>query len=72
MGGDMARHDPERYRADDPEWQGVLSARGVERLEAYCEQLNRNDWIANSGKLYYVASRAKADGTTEHFVERHI
>lgn len=24
------------------------------------------------GKLYYVASRTRADGTTEHFVERHL
>lgn len=66
----MARHDPERYRADDPTWQRVMSLSGVDRLKAYVEQLNCNRWIADSGKLYFVNKREKADGSIEHFVDR--
>lgn len=68
----MARHDPEQYRGDDPAWRRVMEARGRDKLVAYAEQLNNLSWVAASGKLYYVASRTKADGTTEHYVDRHI
>lgn len=68
----MARHDPEPYRKDDPEWQRIVTLKGEERLSAYVGHLNNLDWVRDSGKLYFVAKRQKADGTTEHYVDRAI
>ncbi len=68
------RHEPirEAYRGDDPAWNRVTSLSGIERLNAYVEQLNMNRWIYDSGNLYFVAKREKPDGTTEHFVDRAV
>lgn len=45
---------------------------GYEQLVAHVEKLNNYNWVSNSGKLYYIASRTMADGRVEHFVDRHI
>jgi hypothetical protein len=42
----------------------------VAKLHAHVNSVNANHWVGD--KLYYVASRIRADGTTEHFVDRHI
>lgn len=44
----------------------------VQRLHDHVAQLNNYSWVVSSGKLYFAASRTKADGSIEHFVDRHI
>lgn len=45
---------------------------GVEYLEMHVARLNNYNWIRDSGKPFFIAKRARADGTDEHYVERHI
>lgn len=44
----------------------------VEYLDNHVRKLNNYRWVAASGKLYFVNHRTRADGTIEHFVDRHI
>lgn len=52
--------------------RGAGGPLSVDDLRDYVEKCNNFSWVVNSGKLYYLASRVKADGTIEHFVDRHI
>lgn len=40
-------------------------------LEEHVAKLNNYRWVVASGKLFYIASRTRADGTIERYVERH-
>lgn len=44
----------------------------VQQLHDHVAKLNNYRWVVASGKLYYIGSRQRADGTTEHYVDRHI
>lgn len=45
---------------------------GPDQLHEHVTKLNNYRWVQASGKLFYVGSRQRADGTIEHFVDRHI
>lgn len=42
----------------------------IQALQDHCDKLNKYSFIADSGQLYFVNERQKADGSTEHFVDR--
>lgn len=56
----------DKRRGDEPPNGGLI------QLEAHVAKLNNYNWVRASGKPYFVAKRTKADGTIEHFVDRHI
>lgn len=52
----------------DPTFQPA----SIQKLQEHCDKLNAHHWVADSGCLYFVNKRDKVDGTSEHFVDRHI
>jgi len=56
----------------NPLKNGTVQRGGVAQLHDHVTQFNNYRWVVGSGKLYYVASRTRVDGTIEHFVDRHL
>lgn len=44
----------------------------VQQLQDHCDKLNKYRWVADSGQPYFVNKRDRADGSTEHFVDRAV
>ena len=46
------------------------AAYGVDALEQHCANLNKLNWVFESGRPYFVNRRENADGSFTHFVDR--
>jgi len=45
-------------------------AYGVDRLKLHCEELNAMSWVRQSGRPYFISSKADANGVVTHYLDR--
>lgn len=43
---------------------------GLDLLQLHCEELNAKKWVRYSGRLYFIAERADANGVVTHYIDR--
>lgn len=56
----------DKRRDEEPHNGGLL------QLEAHVAKINNYRWVRDTGRLYFIAKRDRADGTPEHLVDRQI